>query len=290
MNSKNKSLILVHIAIFLFGSSSLFGKLINQPAFAIVTGRVLLSVTIMYIIFKVKKISINLKERSNYLKVLLLGVILSVHWVLFYHSVQVSTVAISLLTFSTCPIFATFIEPLFFRTEKLKKQNILVAFWAFLGVVIVVPKIDMGGTMFQGFVEGILAGFTFALVSVLERKYVKELEGIVISFYEQLIVFIILLPICIFTGINKVSTSDILYLIIFSVVFTLLSRYCYINGLKGVSAQTASVLTSLEPIYGIVLAAFILNETPTIKEVIGGIVIISAVIYSSVVYSKTKNN
>ena len=189
--------------------------------------------------------------------------------------------AISLLTFSTCPIFATFIEPMFFKEEKLKKENILTALVAFAGVAIVVPKFDMGSTMLQGFIEGILAGLTFALISVLERKFVKELNGVIISFYEQSIVFIALLPICIFTGLNPVSLSDILYILLFSTVFTLFSRYCYINGLKGVSAQTASVLTSVEPIYGIILAALLLDETPSVKEVVGGIVIISAVVYSS---------
>ena len=281
MQKNNKSMLLVHIAIALFGSSSLFGKLINQPPFAIVAGRVFFSVLIMFFIFKAKNISLNLHNKQNYLKVLLLGVILTVHWVLFYHSVQISTVAISLLTFSTCPIFATFLEPMFFKDEKLTKENVFIALVAFIGVAIVVPKFELGSTMLQGFIEGILAGLTFALVSVLERKYVKELNGVVISFYEQLIVFIALLPICIFTGLNPVSKSDIFYILLFSTVFTLLSRYCYITGLKGVSAQTAGVLTTLEPIYGIILAAVLLNETPTVKELIGGVVILLAAVYSS---------
>ena len=281
MQKNNKSLLLVHIAIALFGSSSLFGKLINQPAFAIVAGRVFFSVLIMFIIFKIKNISLSLGSKQSYLKVLLLGCILTVHWVLFYHSVQISTVAISLLTFSTCPIFATFLEPMFFKEEKLTKINVLTALVAFIGVAIVVPKFDMGSTMLQGFIEGILAGLTFALVSVLERKYVRELNGVVISFYEQIIVFIALLPVCLFTGLNPVSKSDIFYILLFSTVFTLLSRYCYITGLKGVSAQTASVLTTLEPIYGIILAAVLLNETPTVKELIGGVIILLAAVYSS---------
>ena len=209
-----------------------------------------------------------------------MGLILSVHWVLFYHSVQISTVAISLLTFSTCSIFATFMEPIFFK-EKLKKENIIVALVAFAGVVFVAPNVELSSGMFQGFVEGILAGFTFALVTILERKYVKHYSGVVISFYEQVVVFIVLIPVIVLTGLNPVSKSDIFYILLFSTVFTLLSRYCYITGLKGVSAQTAGVLTTLEPIYGIILAAVLLNETPTVKELIGGVVILLAAVYSS---------
>lgn len=285
MSEKNKSLALTHIAIFLFGSAGLFGKLINQPAFAIVFGRVFFSVIIMFIVFKIKHVSLKFSDKKDYAVVILMGLILSVHWVLFYHSVQISTVAISLLTFSTCSIFATFMEPIFFK-EKLKKENIIVALVAFAGVVFVAPNVELSSGMFQGFVEGILAGFTFALVTILERKYVKHYSGVVISFYEQVVVFIVLIPVIVLTGLNPVSKSDIAYILLLSIVFTLLSRYCYITGLKGVSAQTASVLTSLEPIYGIILAVPVLGEIPTIREIIGGFIIISAAIYSSTMFIK----
>lgn len=281
MQNNKKSLLFVHIAIALFGSSSLFGKLINQPAFVIVSGRVLFSVILMFIIFKLRKISLSLGDRTNYLKVVLLGIILAVHWFFFYHAIQISTVTIVLLTFSTCPIFATFIEPMVFREEKLEKINVLIACVAFFGILIVVPKLDVGSSMLQGFIEGILSGLTFALVSVLERKYVKEFKGVVISFYEQLVVFIVLLPICIAVGLNPVSKSDIFYILLFATVFTLVSRYLYINGLKGVSAQTAGVISCLEPVYGIILAFIILGEVPTVKEIIGGLIIMGAAVYSS---------
>ena len=280
MQNNKKNLLFVHIAIALFGSSSLFGKLINQPTFVIVSGRVLFSVILMFIIFKLRKISLSLGEKTNYLKVILLGIILAVHWFFFYHAIQISTVTIVLLTFSTCPIFATFIEPIVFK-EKLEKINVIIACVAFLGILIVVPKLDVGSSMLQGFIEGILSGLTFALVSVLERKYVKEFKGVVISFYEQLVVFIVLFPLCIAVGLNPVSKSDIFYILLFATVFTLVSRYFYINGLKGVSAQTAGVISCLEPVYGIILAFIILGEVPTVKEIIGGLIIMGAAVYSS---------
>lgn len=281
MQSKNKSLLMLNGAIVLFGSAGLFGKLINQPAFAIVAGRVLFSVIGMYFILKFKNISLRLNEKRNYAYVILLGAILALHWILFYHAIQISTVTIGLLTYSTCPVFASFLEPLFFKNEKLKKENIITAAVAFLGVVIVAPKVNLESSMLQGFAEGILSGLTFALLTILERKCIKNINGAVISFYEQATVFIVLIPFCAVIGLNTVTSSDIFYILLLSIVFTLLSRFLYISSLKGVSAQTASVLTSLEPVYGIILSFFILNEVPSIKEIAGGIVILSAVVYSS---------
>jgi len=215
MKKDNKYLILIHIAILLFGSASLFGKMINQPAFAIVEGRVIISLIVMSFIFKFKNISLKLNSKSEYKKVLLLGAILAIHWVLFYHSVQMSTVAIGLLTFSTCPIFATFIEPLFFKNEKLTKENIIVALVAFFGVFLVVPKIEIGSSMLIGAIEGVLAGLTFALISVLERKYVKQINGFVISFYEQAVVLVALLPICFFAKLLSIHSIFVVWCRVF---------------------------------------------------------------------------
>jgi drug/metabolite transporter (DMT)-like permease len=280
MKDKNKSLLLLHLAIAMFGTTSLFGKIIDQPAFVIIVGRVFFSFIIMGMFFKLKGISIRLNSKKDYFIVLLMGAILAIHWLAFFHSVQISTVAIALLTFSTCPIFTTFLEPLFFN-ERLKKSDILVAIVAFCGIAFVIPKVEIGNSIFRGAVEGVFSGVTFALLSILERKYVKEYKGIVISFYEQVITFVLLLPIVIIVGIKPTSISQIGTFIIFSVVFTLFSRLMYISGLKGISAQTASVITCLEPLYGIFLAFIFVHEVPTLRELVGGAIILTAVGYSS---------
>ena len=281
MIAKNRSLILVHIAIAMFGSASLFGKLIDQHVFVIVAGRVLFAALLTGLYFVFSKTNIKLNSKKDYGIILLTGSILAAHWIAFYHSIQISTVAIALLTFSTCPIFATFLEPLFFD-EKIKKSDIIVAVIAFWGVAIVIPKIDFNDAIFWGVLEGVFSGFTFALVSILERKHVKNYSGLVISFYEQVIVFIILLPLTIFIGIKPMVPSQIGIFLLFSIVFTLISRLLYITGLKHVSAQTAGVITCLEPLYGAILAAIFFSEIPTYRELIGGTIILSAVCYSSI--------
>ena len=281
MPTKNRAIILVHIAIAMFGSASIFGKLIDQHVFVLVAGRVLFAALITGLYFLFSKTSIKLNSKKDYGIIFLMGFILAIHWIAFYHSIQISTVAIALLTFSTCPIFATFLEPLFFD-EKIQKSDIIVAIIAFIGVAIVIPKIDFSDAVFWGVLEGVFSGFTFALVSILERKHVKHYSGLVISFYEQVIVFVILLPLAIFIGVKPMGISQISTFILFSIVFTLFSRLLYISGLKGVSAQTAGVITCLEPLYGAILAALIFSEIPTHRELIGGAIILSAVCYSSI--------
>ena len=280
MENSRKYLIYTHIAIAMFGSASLFGKLVHQPALVIVAGRVFFSALALGIFFAFKRISVKMESRKDYILMLLLGVILAAHWICFYRSIQDSTVAIALLTFSTCPIFTTFIEPFFFR-QRIRIRDIFTALATCAGVLFVVPKGDISGGMLLGAVEGIFSGITFSFLSIIEKMCIVKYKGYVISFYEQFVAFFAVLPFVMVTGISGMTVMDLSMLVILALVFTLLSRTLFITGLKGISAQAAGVINSLEPLYGIVLAAVILDEIPSAGEIFGGIIILSTVMYSS---------
>jgi len=279
MNAKNKNLMEIHSAVFLFGLSGLFGKFLMLSSTIIVLGRAFFSSIFLLILILYVKKDIKLKEKKHYLYLIIMGVILAIHWSTFFESIKVSTVAIGLLTFSTFPVFVTFLEPFFLR-EKLKLSDVLIAIVTLLGVMLVIPKFQLGNSSTQGVVWGIVSGFTYAILSMLNKKFVKEYSSLVIAFYEQFIATIVLLP---FLFLNKpiFTLKDILVLVLLGIVFTGISHSLFINGLKNIKTQTAGIIASLEPVYGIVFAAFLLGEIPTLREILGGVIILSTVFYST---------
>ena len=280
MDTRKKSLIEIHLAVFLFGVSGLFGKLLTLPSIIIVLGRVIFSsIFLLFLLLYMKK-DIKLKEKKHYFYLIIMGVVLAIHWTTFFQAIQVSTVAIGLLAFSTFPVFVTFLEP-YIAKEHIKISNIVLAIITFLGVVLVIPSFEIGNSATQGVLYGLVSGFTYAILSILNKKYVKEYSSAVIAFYEQFIAVIILIP---FYFLQKpvFQINDILLLALLGVVFTGISHMLFIKGLKNIKAQTASIISSLEPVYGIIFAAFLLSEIPSIREVLGGLVILSAVFYSTI--------
>ncbi len=280
MDTTKKSLMEIHLAVFLFGVSGLFGKLLSMSAIIIVLGRVFFSsIFLLFLLLYMKK-NIKLKEKKHYFYLCLMGIILAVHWTTFFQSIQVSTVAIGLLAFSTFPIFVTFLEPYFFK-EQIKIRNIVLAIITFLGVVLVIPSFELGNSSTQGVLWGLVSGFTYAILSILNKRYVKEYSSAVIAFYEQFVAVLVLIP---FYFLQKpvFQLNDILLLALLGVVFTGISHMLFIKGLKNIKAQTAGIISSLEPVYGIIFAAFLLNEIPSLREVIGGMVILGAVFYSTI--------
>jgi len=280
MDKKNKDLIQIHFAVILFSISGLFAKFIPLPSIIIALGRVFFSSIFLYILMLYFKKDIKLKDQQDYLYLSLMGVILAIHWSSFFQSIQISTVAIGLLTFCTFPVFVSFLEPYFFK-EKLKLSNCVIAIITALGATLVVPSLTLGDNLTQGFLWGMVSSFTYAILSMLNRKYVKRYSSITISFYEQFVATIILIPF-LFVIKPVFNTKDILLLILLGVVFTAISHSLFINGLKNVKVQTASIISCLEPVYGIILAIFLLGELPTIKEMFGGIIILGTAFYSTI--------
>ncbi len=279
MLNKNKSLLQIHFAVLLFGLTGVFGKLITLPSIILVLGRVVFSSLSILAFMKIKKQDTRLKDKKHYLSFIFLGVLLAVHWTTFYESIKLSTVAIGLLTFSTFPVFVTFIEPYFFK-EKLQISDIITAVVTFIGIFFVVPEFEFGNEMTIGALMGILSGFTYAFLSVLNRKFTKDYSGAMIAFYEQGVASFLLLPFY-FVSQPVISVSNLFLTILLGTLFTALPHTLFIGGMKYVKTQTAGIITCLEPLYGIILAAILIHEIPDFKVIVGGIIILGTVLYST---------
>ena len=202
-----------------------------------------------------------------------------------FYSIKLSTVAIGLLTFSTFPIFVTFLEPIFFK-EKLHIKDIIVALVTFSGIFFVVPKFDFADNMTMGAIWGVISGVSYALFSLGNRNMVKKYSGSVVSLYEQLTVVMILTPYYLLFNKETAPLKEILLIALLGIVFTALAHTLAISALKHIKAKTSSIIFCLEPLYAIVAASFILNEVPSQRTIIGGVIILGTVLYSTLTSKK----
>ena len=141
MNPYKKSLIYLHLGTFLCALSGIFGKLLALPSLIITLGRVFFSSLALLLILLAGRKRIRLDGKKDFFSLAALGVLLAVHWASFYEAIQLSTVALGLLAFSTFPVFVTFLEPLFFR-QKLRLENVVIALAVFAGIAKHIPSIS----------------------------------------------------------------------------------------------------------------------------------------------------
>lgn len=279
MKNRFHGLLSIHVAVLLFGVAGLFGKFLDLSANLIVFGRTFFASISLVVILVVFKTGIKFKQGKDLFGFILIGGILAVHWVTFFHSIQISTIAIGLLTFSTFPIFVTFLEPFFFK-ERLRTFDILISIVVFVGLIMIIPEFDLSNNLTLGVLWGTISGLTFAILSVLNRKFVSSYSALTVSFYQDAIACMILLP---FVGntVCSITSCEIGQLVVLGVACTAIAHTLFIRGMRVVKAQLASMIACLEPVYGIFLALLLLHEVPSMREIVGGVVIIGAIISST---------
>lgn len=280
VNVARRALLEIQTAVLLFGLAGLFGKLLPLSPLLIVLGRVFFAGITLGVIIYFSSLTWRIKTKSDLLLLLSLGPLLAFHWGAFFQSIQISSVAIGLLSYSTFPVFTVFFEPWLFR-EKIKKRNIALAFLCLLGVYLITPQFNWHHRDFQGVLWGILAGFTFSFLTIFNRRLSQKYSSLVIAFYQDALATVVLLP-CLFWVSLSLSFRSIGLLFFLGTVCTALAHTLFIKSMSFLRAQTAAIISSLEPVYGIFLAFLLLGEKPSWKTLAGGLLILAATLTVSV--------
>jgi drug/metabolite transporter (DMT)-like permease len=71
-------------------------------------------------------------------------------------------------------------------------------------------------------------------------------------------------------------------LLVLGVGCTAVAHTLFIAGLRQMTAQLASLLVGMEPVWGIALGVAILGEVPTVRSLMGGAIILGATLVPAV--------
>ncbi len=278
--SFNRNIIYLHIAVMLFGLAGVAAQFVEIPAVLVALGRVVCSSLLLLIIAIVKKESLRLNSGKDYCMIILTGAVMAIHWTTFFQSVQVSTVAIGTITFSTFPLFLTFIEPIVFH-EKLRSQSVLSAILLLIGVMITIPEFSMENHTTIGIIWGMVSSLSYAVLTLANRYFSPRYPARTVCLYEQGSAAIVLLP-ALFLVKTTWRPLDLAGIAFVGFICTAFAHSLYVSAQKSVRAQTAGIISGMETVYGILYALLFLGEVPSIRELAGGIVILGVAMYSSI--------
>ena len=275
----NRNILFLHIAVMLFGLSGVIGQFVEISSVMVALGRVISSSLLLFLIAIAKKDTLKLSSKKDYGLIILTGIVMAVHWTTFFQSIQVSSVAIGTITFSTFPLFLTFFEPLIFH-EKLRRQNIFTAVTLMIGVIITIPEFSIENNTTVGIIWGMVCSFTYAIMTLANRYFSSRYTGRIICLYEQGTAAIVLLP-ALFMMKTQWRIPDIIGVAFIGFICTAFAYSLYVSAQKNVKAQTAGIISGMETVYGILYALLFLGEIPSGRELVGGAVILGVAMYSS---------
>ncbi|GAW96032.1 MULTISPECIES: DMT family transporter [Colwellia] len=279
VNVEQQSLLYLHIAVFLFGGTALFSKLIGLPALDITVYRTGIAALALFTLLTLQKKKITLASRKDYAIALLLGVVVGIHWVTYFAAMQMAGVTVGIIAFFTYPVITVFIEPLFNKSLP-KVKDMLMAVVVIVGIVLLIPEISLGNQITLGIVTGIFSAVFFALRNILHKNYFSHYSGPHTMLYQTLVACLML---CLFIEVplGQVTERDWLLLLLVGIVFTATPHALFASSLRHLSATTAGLISCLQPLYGSVLAFMLLHERPNVLTMVGGLMVVSAAIFET---------
>lgn len=282
--TNRRALLFIHFSVLLFGLSGVIGRGVSAPAFVVTFGRVFFSSLILWVILRVTKTPHKIQSKTDFVFYVLAGLLMAVHWTTFMHTAQIASVAIATITFSTFPLFVTFLEPLLYK-EKLLARDIFFALLMLLGVFVLAPLSSWQTGSATGIFWGMISSLTYALLSLCNRHLSQRYDSKTVCFYEQGIATLFLLPFMFFVPFQATG-QDFILIFILGALCTAFAHNLFVKSLQYIRVQTAGIISSMETVYGILLALLFLREMPTLREIIGGTIILGVTILSTYVAEK----
>ncbi|MEE8395248.1 MAG: DMT family transporter [bacterium] len=268
----------LHVAVLLFGVAGLFSKWISAPPLMIVFGRVTFAAALLGAVLAPRR-GLKLPEgRSGWL-LACCGALLAFHWGAFFHSIQLSSVAVGLLGYATAPVFATLLEPLVFR-ERFSRGGVPAALVALAGTALIglpwrIHTGAGGAAILPGLFWGVAAGGSFALLSLANRHLRRRYDSLRLIFFQVGFAALALAPLAPWFW-KTPTAGEWALLALLGSFCTALAHGLFVEALSGVTARAATLVGSLEPVYGIALAFVLLGERSEPHTLAGGVLILAA--------------
>ncbi|SFC45524.1 DMT family transporter [Pseudoalteromonas denitrificans] len=284
MQSHSQSLLYLHIAVFLFGGTALFSKLIALPALDITVYRTGIAAITLFVLLYLTKKKIKLENKRDYATAILLGIVVGAHWVTYFAAMQMAGVTVGIIAFFTYPVFTVFLEPLFNKTYP-KLKDLVIAFIVIFGIYLLIPEANFGNQITLGIITGVISAVFFALRNVLHKNYFVHYSGPHTMLYQTLVACLML---CLFIEVppSQVTQADWLLILLVGIIFTAAPHSLFASSLQKLSATTAGLISCLQPLYGSILSFILLSERPNLMTIIGGFLVVSAAFYETWSVSK----
>jgi len=260
-NDKLKNYLHLHFIVFIWGFTAVLGALISIDAIPLVWYRMLLATGFIALFIGFKKINLKYSKRTL-AGFLLAGFIIAMHWLAFFGAIKISNVSITLAIMSTGAFFTSLLEPLFYK-RKVIGYEVLFGLVVVAGLYII---FNVETEYVSGILLALCASFLGALFSVINGKFAVKYNATAISFYELGFGMLCITAYLAFNGsftyqFFQVSANDWIYLVILASVCTAYAFIASVHVMKWISPYTVMLTINMEPVYGIILALFILGDS-----------------------------
>lgn len=216
--------------------------------------------------------------RADLLPLLLGGSVLGLNWVALFEAYRQLNVSLATLIYYVGPILVLLFSPVLFR-EKLNSRKITSVVLVAVGLVCISGSIALRGMSMRGLLTAVVSALFYAAVIIFNKR-ITHTGGLQTAALELDIAFVIVLIYMMLTvGLPHPDVSDIPWIAVIGLVNTGLAYLLYFSGLQKLPAQSAALISYVDPVSALVFSALFLHETMTPVQILGAVLIIGGAVF-----------
>lgn len=277
------------IGVISVSLSAIFVKLASADAGVIAFYRMLFSILIMLPWFLMKySHEIKVLSKRDWIFSSVAGVFLSFHFILWFESLNYTSVASSTVLVTMQPLFAFIGTYLFFK-EKITLQTFIAGGIAILGSFLISwGDFQISGTALYGDILALIAcalitGYLLFGQDVRKRLSLVTYTMVVYSVSTVSLFFYIIVK---GESFGPYPASDWMWFILLAIIPNLLGHNLFNWALKWTSTNVISIAILFEPVGAAILAIIVFNEYLTVSQIMGGMVVIFGIMLFVVDFKK----
>ncbi|TRX47154.1 DMT family transporter [Fulvivirga sp. M361] len=266
--------------MLLVSTSGVLGRYISMPPPVTIWWRCVIAVLFLMIFCWWRKIDLRIHHKKDMGTLVIGGLLLGGHWITYFYALQHSNVAIGMLSLFTYPALTSLLEPLILKT-RFRLSHILLGTMVLLGIYFLAPGLDLQNEYTKGIALGLISSLMYSLRNILLKHKAARYPGQMLMLYQLVFFTALGWPALLFMDTTQIVDQWPATLTL-ALVTTAIGHTLFVMSFKHFSISTASIMSSSQPIYGIILGMVFLSEIPGLNTVIGGSIIIATVIIESV--------
>ena len=248
------------LATLFISTSGVLGKYIAMPSEVIIWFRSAFAMIFLYGFCKSRKISLRVIDLKTHVPFIISSLFTAGHWVTYFYALKLSNVAIGMLSLFTFPVITALLEPIFIKS-KLNPVHLVLGLMVLIGLYILAPEFSMESSDVRGILFGLFSALCYSIRILILKQHVTLYNGSMIMFYQTFVITIVLFPVLFFMDTSGFQ-SQFPYLLLLALLTTAIGHSLMVHSLKFFSASTATIISSIQPVFGIIIAFIVVDEVP----------------------------
>ncbi len=273
------------LSMVIFGTIGIFRRYIPLPSSMVAMTRGIVGMLFLLAFLRIRKVKLNgAAIKKNLWTLIVSGAVMGVNWILLFEAYNYTSVATATLCYYLAPIFIIIVSP-FLLKERITAKKLICVCVALLGMVFVSGILQTGFSgvsELKGVLLGVGAAALYATVVLLNKRLTD------VPAYDRTILQlgaagVALLPYVLLTenvAAMEFTGLSVVMLAIVCMVHTGVAYALYFGSLMDLKAQTAAILSYIDPVVAIILSALLLKENMGVLGLIGAVLILGAAIVS----------